>query len=56
LEVKHAIKSLGKDITNEIIVGYTAEEIVKHVFPVSVDSKFDSKFDSNPGVQFLSRL
>ncbi|WP_229390427.1 HEAT repeat domain-containing protein [Methanosarcina sp. DH2] len=31
-KVKHPIKSFGKDVTNEIIVGYAAEEIVKLVF------------------------
>jgi len=32
LEVKHPIKSFGKDITNEIIVSYATEEIAKLVF------------------------
>ncbi|WP_155396758.1 hypothetical protein [Methanosarcina barkeri] len=32
MEVKHSIKSFGKDITNEIIVSYAAEEIAKLVF------------------------
>jgi len=30
--IKHPIKSFGKDVTNEIIVSYAAEEIVKLVF------------------------
>jgi len=31
-KVKQPIKSFGKDVTNEIIVSYAAEEIVKLVF------------------------
>ncbi len=31
-KVKHPIKSFGKDVTNEIIVSYTAKETVKLVF------------------------
>jgi hypothetical protein len=31
-KVKHPIKSFGKDVTKEIVVGYAAEEIVKLVF------------------------
>jgi hypothetical protein len=31
-KIKHPIKSFGKDVTNEIIVNYTADEIVKLVF------------------------
>lgn len=31
-KIKHPIKSFGKDVTNEIIVNYAADEIVKLVF------------------------
>jgi hypothetical protein len=31
-KVKHPIKSFGKDVINEIIVNYAAEEIVKLAF------------------------
>ncbi|WP_048121081.1 hypothetical protein [Methanosarcina vacuolata] len=31
-KVKKPIKSFGKNVTNEILVGYAAEEIVKLVF------------------------
>lgn len=34
-KVKHPIKSFGKDVTKEIIVTYTAEEIVKIVFQLA---------------------
>jgi len=36
LEVKHPIKSFGKDITNEIIVSYATEEIAKLVFQLAL--------------------
>lgn len=51
-KIKYPMKSFGKDVTNEIIVNYAAEEIVKLVFQLVLTATSTATL----GVPILSQV